>query len=336
MNSIIIHQKESNREEWLEQLATIITTQDALLSFLQLSHLSDLPFQQKNTFPIRVPLAFAKRMEKGNPNDPLLLQVMMSPEEDVITKGYSTDPLEEQDYKQTNLLHKYKNRVLLITKNSCAINCRYCFRRHFPYQDFQGNKQSWQDALDYIAVHPELNEIILSGGDPLMAKDHELKWLMSKIESIPHIKTLRIHTRLAVVIPTRITDALLFLFALSRLNVVLVTHINHANEIDINVMESMQKLKNVSVTLLNQSVLLKNINDNVQTLVDLSLALFDVGILPYYIHLLDKVQGAAHFYVSSQKAKLLMSDLAKEVSGYLLPKLAREISKEKNKTLIHY
>jgi len=230
------------------------------------------------------------------------------------------------------LLHKYRNRALLLVKGGCAVNCRYCFRRHFPYQDNPGNKRSWQAALDYIAEHPELDEIIFSGGDPLMAKDHELAWLIAALEQIPHLKRLRIHSRLPVVIPARITDQLCQMLSDTRLQVIMVTHINHAQEIDEALRESMIRLKRAGVTLLNQSVLLRGINDNAQTLATLSNALFDAGILPYYLHVLDKVQGAAHFFVSDDEARQLVRSLLLQVSGYLVPKLAREIGGEPSKT----
>ena len=189
-------------------------------------------------------------------------------------------------------------------------------------------------AVDYIKNHTELNEIIFSGGDPLMAKDHELDWLISQLEAIPHIKRLRIHTRLPVVIPERITETLCKCLASSRLQVIMVTHVNHANEIDESFTNAMQKLKLSGVTLLNQSVLLRQVNDNVTALMNLSNALFDAGILPYYLHVLDKVQGAAHFLVSDTEARQLIQQLLSKVSGYLVPKLAREIGGEPSKTLL--
>lgn len=335
----IIPQKIIDSEEWLLQLAEVITDINELMTLLDLDikTIDQYDKQIKNGFPLRVSRQFIQRIEKGNPTDPLLRQVMIVPEEQQTKKGYSYDPLQEKTYNvTTNLLHKYHNRVLLMTKNSCAINCRYCFRRHFPYQQNAGNKHNWQVALDYIKNHPQINEVILSGGDPLMAKDHELNWLISQIEAITSVKTLRIHTRLAVVIPARITDFLVFRFMQSRLNIVIVTHINHCNEIDVQVKNSMLKLKTANVTLLNQSVLLKGVNDETQTLIDLSLTLFNAGILPYYLHLLDKVQGAAHYYVPLTKAKQLMREVSSQVSGYLLPKLVRETSGKKSKTLIYY
>ncbi len=262
------------------------------------------------------------------------MQVLTAKAEFDIHPGFSTDPLEEQDNAIPSLLHKYHNRALLLVKGGCAVNCRYCFRRHFPYEDNKGNKNNWLMAVDYIKNHTELNEIIFSGGDPLMAKDHELDWLISQLEAIPHIKRLRIHTRLPVVIPERITDTLCNRLALSRLQVIMVTHINHANEIDKPLTAAMFKLKSSGVTLLNQSVLLRQVNDNVSALANLSNALFDAGILPYYLHVLDKVQGAAHFLVSDLEARQLIQQLLSQVSGYLVPKLAREIGGEPSKTLL--
>jgi EF-P beta-lysylation protein EpmB len=230
------------------------------------------------------------------------------------------------------LLHKYRNRALLLVKGGCAVNCRYCFRRHFPYAENQGNKRNWQAALEYIAAHPQLDEIIFSGGDPLMAKDHELDWLLTQLEAIPHIKRLRIHSRLPVVIPARITDALAARFASSSLQVLLVNHINHANEIDADFRAAMARLRQAGVTLLNQSVLLRGVNDNAHTLAALSNALFDAGVMPYYLHVLDKVQGAAHFMVEDEEARAIMRELLTLVSGYMVPRLAREIGGEPSKT----
>ena len=323
-----------SREDWLQQLTEVVTEPDELLKLLNLEH---LPALQAGTgarrlFALRVPRAFIRKMEKGNPQDPLLLQVITQQEEFISTPGYSIDPLEEQQNAVPGLLHKYRNRALLLVKGGCAVNCRYCFRRHFPYQDNQGNKRNWQAALDYIRHHPELDEIIFSGGDPLMAKDHELDWLISELEAIPHILRLRIHSRLPVVIPDRITPGLCQRLSQTRLQVIMVTHINHANEIDPALTEAMARLKRAGVLLLNQGVLLKGINDSAATLAALSNALFNAGILPYYLHVLDKVQGAAHFYVSDEEARKIMRELLAMISGYLVPKLAREIGGEPSKT----
>ncbi|MFK3662606.1 EF-P beta-lysylation protein EpmB [Scandinavium sp. NPDC088450] len=323
-----------SREDWLSQLADVITDPDELLRLLKIDADENLLAGRdaKRLFPLRVPRAFAARMKPGDPNDPLLKQVLTSQQEYVAAPGFSTDPLEEQHSVVPGLLHKYRNRALLLVKGGCAVNCRYCFRRHFPYADNQGNKRNWQVALDYIAAHPELDEIIFSGGDPLMAKDHELAWLMDALEAIPHLKRLRIHSRLPIVIPARITEALTERFAHSSLQILLVNHINHAQEIDEEFRQAMRKLKLAGVTLLNQSVLLRDVNDNAQTLANLSNALFDAGVMPYYLHVLDKVQGAAHYMVSDDEARAIMRELLTLISGYMVPKLAREIGGEPSKT----
>ncbi|ELY6346346.1 EF-P beta-lysylation protein EpmB [Cronobacter muytjensii] len=323
-----------SREDWLSQLADVITDPDELLHLLNIDTDEELLAGRdaRRLFALRVPRAFVARMEKGNPQDPLLRQVLTSREEFVAAPGFTTDPLEEQNSVVPGLLHKYHNRALLLVKGGCAVNCRYCFRRHFPYADNQGNKRNWQAALDYIAAHPELDEIIFSGGDPLMAKDNELEWLVARLEAIPHLKRLRIHSRLPIVIPARITDSLVRLLGETRLQVLLVNHINHAQEIDDAFRAGMAKLRAAGVTLLNQSVLLKGVNDNAATLAALSNALFDAGVMPYYLHVLDKVQGAAHFMVSDDRARAIMRELLSLVSGYLVPKLAREIGGEPSKT----
>jgi len=330
----IVAQNLVDREDWLYQLADVITDPDELLQMLSLHMHPQLPQGRdaRRLFALRVPRAFAARMQPGDANDPLLRQVLTSRDEFINAPGFTLDPLDEQQSAVPGLLHKYRNRALLLVKGGCAVNCRYCFRRHFPYQDHQGNKANWLQAVDYIRQHAELDEIILSGGDPLMAKDHELDWLIGQLEAIPHLKRLRIHTRLPVVIPARITATLCQRLSLSRLQVLMVTHINHANEIDLPLRTGLAQLRQAGVTLLNQSVLLRGINDHADTLASLSNALFDAGVLPYYLHLLDKVQGAAHFMVSDQQARVIMKSLLGKVSGYLVPRLTREIAGEASKT----
>ena len=327
--------KISTKPKWLEDLAQAFNNPLDLLNFLELNP-SD--FEQDMTarklFALRVPRPFAEKMQKKAPNDPLFLQVMSLQQEFLQADGFVKDPLEEQHSPAPNILHKYHNRLLFMIKNSCAINCRYCFRRHFPYQEVKSGKESWKQSLAYIAEHSEVEEVILSGGDPLMAKDEEIAWIINALEAIPHVKTLRIHSRLPVVIPNRITTELCQLLEKSRLHSVLVTHINHANEIDETFAEKMQMLKKAKVVLLNQSVLLKGVNDNPQVLKQLSDKLFEYGILPYYLHLLDKVEGASHFYIEDSQAIAIYKALQRISSGYLVPKLAREIAFEPNKTLI--
>lgn len=333
MPHIITRKVETVEQNWLKQLANGISDPTSLLQMLEIDPAPwQAGFAARKLFAQRVPRSFVARMEKGNPHDPLLRQVLPLSNEFEVHEGFSHDPLEEQGNEIPGLLHKYRNRALMIVKGGCAINCRYCFRRHFPYHENKGNKFAWQRSLQYIAEHQELNEVILSGGDPLMAKDDEIQWLVEHIAAIPHIKRLRIHSRLPVVIPARVTEELCQTLASTRLQVILVTHINHANEINHELTTQLAKLKQVGVTLLNQSVLLKGVNDTVDAQVALSESLFDAGILPYYLHVLDKVQGAAHFFVDDQQAKRIMHGVITRVSGYLVPKLTREIGGRPSKT----
>jgi len=326
--------EEAKREIWLEILNNAVSDPKILLQQLDLPLIDfEQDLAARKLFALRVPQPFIDRMEKGNPQDPLFLQVMTSAQEFMQVDGFVKDPLEEQHNAAPNVLHKYHNRLLLMVKNACAVNCRYCFRRHFPYNQNQGNKANWQKAVNYILANPQIEEVIFSGGDPLMAKDHELAWLIKQLENVPHLQRLRIHSRLPVVIPERITTELCRLFAETRLQIVFVTHINHGNEIDKHLTNALQKLKEAGVTLLNQSVLLKGINDNAQTLKTLSDKLFTVGILPYYLHLFDKVEGGSHFYLDDKSAVKIYRELQSITSGYLVPKLAREIAGEPNKTL---
>lgn len=339
MSHIIPRKSVSVEQNWLNELTNAISDPEILLQQLEIpSSLwpkdseGNLCFAAKKAFAQRVPQPFIDRMRKGDIKDPLLLQVLPLTEELNWTPGYSTDPLEEQGNEQPGLLHKYRNRALLILKGGCAVNCRYCFRRHFPYDENRGNRAIWQQSIRYIAEHSELNEVILSGGDPLMAKDHELQWLIGEISAISHIKRLRIHSRLPVVIPSRITASLCHILKNTRLQVVFVSHINHANEIDNSLADALNKLKQSGVHLLNQGVLLKGVNDNADAQVALNEALFDAGVQPYYLHVLDKVQGAAHFHVSDDRAREIMAEVMTRVSGYLVPKLTREIGGRPSKT----
>ncbi|MFT5839915.1 MAG: EF-P beta-lysylation protein EpmB [Flavobacteriales bacterium] len=318
---------------WQKELAMSFSDPILLLKYLKLpiENFTD-DIKARKLFPMRVPRPFAAKMNKGDSQDPLFMQVFTSRNEFKSAQGFSNDPLLEQNNKLPGILHKYHNRLLLLVRGGCAVNCRYCFRRHFPYSDNHLNKQQWQKALDYISANPQLDEVIYSGGDPLMAKDDFLAWLTTQIEAIPHIKRLRIHTRLPVVIPSRITSELIAWFSQSRLKPVMVLHVNHANEIDDALASAMQKLKHAGVTLLNQSVLLKGINDTADQQIALNEGLFDIGVMPYYLHVLDKVQGAEHFDLPDSQAKELMRELIKRQPGYLVPKLVREIGGQPGKT----
>lgn len=319
---------------WQKMLAQGFNSANALLAHLQLPPCSECDTPEM-LFKTRVPLGFANRMQRGNPNDPLLLQVLARGEETWSPPEYHTDPLEEIAANPlAGLIHKYPGRVLLTLTGVCAINCRYCFRRHFPYEHNNPGRQGWQSALDYIRNNLSIEEVILSGGDPLMASDTVIASLIAGLQTIDHVRTLRIHTRIPIVLPQRITPALLDILSNTRFHRVLVLHCNHAQELDDTVLEACRALKQAGYHLLNQSVLLRGINDQAETLATLSRRLFDYGILPYYLHLLDKVHGASHFDVALQQAGTIYKELQEKLPGYLVPRLAREESGKRHKTLI--
>jgi len=325
-----------DEKSWQKDLREVITEPERLLSLLDIAPTDYLQhFKARSLFPVRVPLSFINRMKKGDINDPLLKQVMPLSKEFVVTDGYSADPLLEHDTVAEGLLHKYKHRVLMIVKAGCAINCRYCFRRHFPYQDNSPNKKRWQSALDYIAVHKEISEVIFSGGDPLMASDDHLTWLVEQIEQIPHVTRLRIHSRLPVVIPSRVTTRLVELIKHTRLKATMVLHINHPNEINTELVAALEPLREARIPLFNQSVLLRGVNDDAEVLTQLSESLFDAGIQPYYLHLFDAVQGAAHFDIDEKDAVIIVNKMLATLPGFLMPKLVREIAGQANKTPIN-
>jgi len=264
-------------------------------------------------------------MRPGDPADPLLRQVLPLQLETQPHAGYSTDPVGDlQALAQPGLLHKYQGRALLLATAACAVHCRYCFRRHFPYSASEASPGGWQPALDHLAASPDIREVILSGGDPLSLSDQRLAALVHRLEQIPHLQRLRIHSRLPVVLPARVDEALTAWLGATRLQTIVVIHANHPNELDTEVATSMARLRATGVTLLNQSVLLRGVNDDCTTLVALSEQLFAAGVLPYYLHLLDKVQGAAHFDVSEREALALHQAMLVNLPGYLVPRLVRE------------
>lgn len=313
-------------ESWQQALAGVIRNPEELFDQLQLDK-NQLSMAQRATltFPLRVPRAFVERMARGDWNDPLLLQVLPQREELNFTPGFSDDPLQESSSNPCpGLIHKYQGRVLLVISGGCAINCRYCFRRHFPYADNIPNREQWQQSLDYIRRDDSIHEVIFSGGDPLAATDDLLAERVADLAAISHIATLRVHSRLPIVIPQRITDQCLQWLTGSRLQTVMVVHSNHANEIDAAVGNSLLKLNRAGITVLNQTVLLAGINNDSTTLAALSQRLFQFGVLPYYLHLLDRVQGAAHFEVSEADGVQLSRELLATLPGYLVPRLVRE------------
>lgn len=311
---------------WQTALIQAITTPELLLELLELDP-SLLPQAKaaSQLFPLKVPRGFLSRIEKGNAMDPLLQQILPIGAELSSLENYTKDPLQEIVANPVpGLLHKYQGRVLLTTTGACSIHCRYCFRRHFPYADNNPGTSGWHEALRYIANDPSIHEVILSGGDPLTMSDHLLGLFSQQLEKIPHVKRLRIHTRMPVILPERITPSFIAWINDVKLDCIIVLHTNHPNEIDDSVIAALQPLRKTGIPLLNQAVLLKGINDNVQTLIDLSEALFHAGILPYYLHVLDKVEGAAHFDLPLDSAQHIHGELTKHLSGYLVPKLVKE------------
>jgi EF-P beta-lysylation protein EpmB len=319
---------------WQQALSEMVTSPVDLLSRLELS-LDDIPWQWDKDFPLRVSKSFIARMQKGNPYDPLLKQVLSLKIESQLDDNFSEDPLQESKYNPLpGLLHKFPSRVLLTFTSSCAIHCRYCFRRHFPYQSNNVGRKGWSQALEYIANHPEIVEVILSGGDPLMAQDAAINEFLQQLSLIPHVQLLRIHTRLPVVIPQRISMNLVKILHDCRFQVIVVYHINHPNEIIAAITQGVNSLKQQGITVLNQSVLLAGVNDDEQCLKTLSLDLFKSGIMPYYVNLLDSVHGASHFFVSHAKAKKLQQSLRENLPGYLVPKFVQEVPHRLSKTPI--
>ena len=318
---------------WQTLLSRAITDPEELLRLLDLP-LDSLPasLMASQEFRLRVPRGFADRMRKGDPNDPLLRQVLPLAEELAETPGFSHDPLDELNAMPVaGVLHKYQGRILLTATGACAVHCRYCFRRHYPYSEANPGRAPEQ-TFEYVRQHTEINEVILSGGDPLTLTDTRLGQLVARLESLPHITRLRIHSRVPVVLPERVDANLLEWLQMTRLQVVLVIHANHPNEIDASVREAMGTLKKIGITVLNQSVLLRGVNDNASTLAELSEALFNAGVLPYYLHQLDSVQGAAHYEVTDREAVKLINQLRTTLPGYLLPELVRELPGQSSKT----
>ena len=322
------------QHSWQEQLRTVITSPQQLLDLLQLRP-EDVGYSARacSDFALKVPLAFARRMQIGDPQDPLLLQVLAQQQELVAAPGYSRDPVGEtgEANPAKGIMHKYHGRVLLIVASGCAVNCRYCFRRHFPYSDNQNSRREWREVLDYIAGDTDISEVILSGGDPLVAGDDYLGELVDQIAAISHVRRLRIHSRLPVVIPDRVSTGLLDAICRPNLQTIMVIHCNHANEIDAAVTAALARMSQRGITLLNQAVLLAGVNDSAVALANLSEELFAAGVLPYYLHLLDKVQGAAHFDVPDERALQLVNEITTTLPGYLVPKLVREVGGEKSK-----
>jgi L-lysine 2,3-aminomutase len=319
---------------WQEQLARAIRQPNELLDYVDLKA-NSIGYSQQSIkqFPVRVPHVFADRIQKNNPDDPILRQVFPYMDEEENCEGYVNDPLAESNVQPVRgLLQKYNSRVLSITTGACAVHCRYCFRRHFPYQEKSANGKHLKHSLDYIQLDESIKEVILSGGDPLTLSDRRLIELCQSISKIDHVKRIRFHSRVPVVLPARLSVELLEQLTSMGKTIIFVLHINHANEIDNAVTENIKLLHQFSILVLNQSVLLKGINDTTEALIALSERLVENQVTPYYLHLLDPVAGAAHFNVDEQQAKNLIQKMHSSVSGYLVPKLVKEEAGATGKT----
>ncbi|HVR80686.1 MAG TPA: EF-P beta-lysylation protein EpmB [Luteimonas sp.] len=283
-------------------------------------------------FPLRVPRGFIARMRRGDPHDPLLRQVLPLDDEDRIVPGFGLDAVGDgAALAGSGVIRKYRGRALLVATGSCAIHCRYCFRRHFPYAEETAAAGGWNDAVALIADDATIDEVILSGGDPLSLATSKLSELTDALIVVPHLRRLRIHTRLPVVLPERVDAALLAWLRALPWPVTVVIHANHANEFDPTVDAALVQLRDAGATLLNQAVLLRGVNDTVDALADLSERGFAAGVLPYYLHQLDHVAGAAHFEIDDMRARTLHAALAARLSGYLVPRLVREVAGDPGK-----
>ena len=323
---------------WQKALAKQITDPQELLRRLDLDPMmlgdSDENMQRAGAnFKTKVSEHFLSLMKKGDPNDPLLRQVLPTAQELHRHPAAKTDPLEEQTLERDgNILQKYNSRILITANSVCPVHCRYCFRRHYDYPS-SATEETIKTIETYANRDDRISEVVFSGGDPLLCSDKQLARYIGALEELPTIKTVRFHTRTPITIPERMTSQLLSLLSATSLNVVIVTHSNHANEISTEFVQAMRPFRQ-HATLLNQSVLLRGINDSVTDLYTLSCALFNAGILPYYIHLFDRVQGAMHFDVPQVQAESLLAELRAVASGYLVPKLVKEEPGALSKTAI--
>lgn len=330
------HPEAAFQSDWHRSLSEAIRDPTELLSALQLEHLSHgFSREAASEFPLMVPRSFQARMQPRDPADPLLRQVLPLDEELRPVAGFVADAVSDSSFRTApGLLHKYKGRALMIAAGSCAVNCRYCFRRHYPYGDEPRRLDDWEPALDQLRTDSSISELLLSGGDPLMLTDQRLTQLIERLESIPHLKRLRIHSRLPIVLPDRVTNALIQLLTESRLTPIMVVHSNHPAEISGDCEIALRRLVRSGITVLNQAVLLRNVNDSVETLTNLSDSLINLGVMPYYLHQLDRVAGTAHFEVDPAVGRQLIAELRTRLPGYAVPRYVQEIPGEAHKTII--
>lgn len=330
-------EKTSPTPPWQAELQTAFTNTSDLLSYLNLSTQALSQYEKAaEGFPLLVTRSYASRIQPANWQDPLLRQVLPHPDELINQAGFIKDPVGDNNANVSpGLLQKYQGRVLIITTGACAIHCRYCFRREFQYSGNSAHQSQLASIQKHLASHPNIHEVILSGGDPLMLSDIKFSALFDFLTNDPQVKRIRLHTRLPVVLPSRITPELLTTLRTSHKKVIIVIHSNHPNELSHEVANGLLSLKNTGATLLNQTVFLKGINDDPKTLIELSLRLFDCHTLPYYLHVLDKVTGSAHFDSKTHHIHHVYQQIQKVLPGYLVPKLVKEIPGEPNKTLLN-
>jgi len=313
---------EKNTSHWQNALSKSFTDPLKLLKYLEIPN-DNLDIDLNSSFPFRVTHYFAELIEKGNINDPLLKQVLPLAIEHKLVDGFTDDPVGDLASADCSVLKKYHDRSLVITTAACAIHCRYCFRRNFPYDEHQLRDTEIPQIINALK---DSSEVILSGGDPLCLSDHRLKLLFNALNKLNNVKRIRIHSRLPIVLPERITSELIATFNSSNKQIIMVVHANHANELTADTKEAILRLKTeAKVTVLNQSVLLSGINDDSKNLIKLSHKLFETGILPYYLHFMDSVNGASHFATSKEKALFLEKEIQQALPGYLVPKLVIEI-----------
>ena len=316
---------------WQQGLREAFRDPKALADHLDLSLDRLPPLPSPMRFPFLVPRPFAARMRQGDPSDPLLRQVWPDHTEMDTVLGERDDPVGDSSAAlEPGLLRKYHARALVVATGACAVHCRYCFRQNFPYQE--SPPADWARHLSRLRAETSLRECILSGGDPLTLTDSVLGRWIEDLDSVPHLRTLRIHTRLPVVLPDRVTTELSGVLSRTRLRVVVVLHANHPSEIDSTVSDAAGRLREAGVQVLNQSVLLRGVNDDVSVLEELSLNLWDAGVLPYYLHALDPVRGSGRFSIPDARAIELSAELRARLPGYLVPRLVREIEGADSKT----
>ncbi|WP_242688118.1 EF-P beta-lysylation protein EpmB [Alienimonas californiensis] len=312
---------------YMRSLAESIRTADGLIDALGLPEdLREPARAAEKLFPTFVPRSFLARMRPGDPADPLLRQVLPLGEETAPPPpGYATDAVGDAAARPVpGLLHKYRGRALLILAGACAVHCRYCFRRHYPYGEDPRRLEDWEPAFEYLENDPSIREVLLSGGDPLMLTDDRLRQVVERLECIPHLTRLRVHTRLPIVLPDRVTDELLALLRSTRLTPWVVVHANHANELVGDCAAALRALVQNGTPVLNQAVLLKGVNDDADALCALGERLADLGVQNYYLHQLDRVAGAGHFEVPDDRAAALMAQMHARLPGYAVPRLVRE------------